>query len=56
MNKNLKNLKNLKNGIRKKLKKNYQKRPSQVGKYVPLKRVCSKIPSTPPRACIISVR
>ena len=24
--------------------------PSQVGKYVPLKRLCSKIPSTPPSA------
>lgn len=28
----------------------YQNRPSQVGKYVPLNRVCSKIPSTPPSA------
>ena len=25
-----------------------QNKPSQVGKYVPLNRVCSKIPSTPP--------
>lgn len=38
------------------VKSAYQKRPSQVGKYVPLKRVCSKIPSTPPRAWIMSVR
>lgn len=34
----------------------YQNSPSQVGKYVPLKRVCSKIPSTPPSAWIMSVR
>lgn len=34
----------------------YQKRPSQVGKYVPLKSVCSRMPSTPPSAWIMSVR
>ena len=34
----------------------YQNRPSHVGKYVPLKRVCSRMPSTPPSAWIISVR
>lgn len=34
----------------------YQNKPSHVGKYVPLNSVCSKIPSTPPRACIMSVR
>lgn len=33
-----------------------QNRPSHVGKYVPLKSVCSRIPSTPPRAWIMSVR
>ena len=33
----------------------YQKRPSHVGKYVPLKSVCSRMPSTPPSACIMSV-
>ena len=27
-----------------------QNRPSQVGKYVPLNNVCSRIPSTPPNA------
>ena len=27
-----------------------QKRPSHVGKYVPLNRVCSRMDSTPPRA------
>jgi hypothetical protein len=30
--------------------------PSQVGKYVPLKRVCSRMPSTPPKAAITSTR
>jgi len=34
----------------------YQNRPSHFGKYVPLKRVCSRMPSTPPRAWITSVR
>ena len=33
-----------------------QNRPSHVGKYVPLKSVCSRMPSTPPRAWIMSVR
>jgi hypothetical protein len=32
-----------------------QNRPSQVGKAVPLKRECSRIPSTPPRAAETSV-
>ena len=33
-----------------------QKRPSHVGKYVPLKSVCSRMPSTPPSAWMTSVR